>query len=202
MDSTADVLAGGAIDSSTVAVRYRASIYRYILRLVGDAERADDLTQETFLRVHRRLGELKDPGALEAWLYRIATNLCYDRFRQREHRSPPLPLVSLGGSEGAVPADEVALHPDQLLEQSDMSDCVLRFLSDLPDPQREVLLLHDLQGFSGPEIADRLGLSIHNVKIRLHRARVRLRAALSEGCDFSRDDRGVFVCQPKHSAHD
>jgi DNA-directed RNA polymerase specialized sigma24 family protein len=74
---------------------------------------------------------------------------------------------------------------------------VLRFLSDLPDPLRGVLLLHDLQGFTGPEIADRLDLSIHNVKIRLYRARVRLRAALSEGCDFSCDERGVFTCQPK-----
>lgn len=186
-----------AIDSTAVAERYRASIYRYVHRLVGDPALADDLTQETFLRAHQRLAGLKDAAALEAWLYRIATNLCYDRFREREHRAPPLPLVSLGGEGGPALSDEAALRPDQLLEQSDMSDCVLRFLSELPDPQREVLLLHDLQGLTGPEIADRLGLSLANVKIRLHRARVRLREALSEGCDFTRDDRGVFVCQPK-----
>jgi RNA polymerase sigma-70 factor, ECF subfamily len=191
-----------ATDSTTVADRYRPSIYRYVLRLVGDPHRADDLTQETFLRVHQRLGDLKDPAALEAWLYRIATNLCYDRFREREHRLPPLPLVSIGGEGGAAFADEAALHPDQLVEQSDMSDCVLRFLSELPNPQREVLLLHDLQGFTGPEIADRLDLSLHNVKIRLHRARVRLRQALSEGCDFTYDDRGVLVCQPRRSPAD
>ncbi len=197
MKSTTDSPAESTIDSSTVAEKYRASIYRYILRLVDDPARADDLTQETFLRVHERIGGLRDPAAVEAWLYRIATNLCYDRFRQREHRSPPLPLVSLGGEGGAVLPDETALQPDHLLEQGEMSDCVLRFLSDLPDPLREVLVLHDLQGFTGPEIADRLGLSIHNVKIRLHRARVRLRAALSEGCDFGLDDRGVHDCQPK-----
>lgn len=189
-------------DSSAVAERYRASIYRYILRLVGDPHRADDLTQETFLRVHGRLADLKDRAALEAWLYRIATNLCYDRFRQREHRTPPVPLVALGGEEGGILSDEAALRPDQLLERSDMSDCVLRFLSGLPDPQREVLLLHDLQGFTGPEIAERLGLTLHNVKIRLHRARVRLREALSEGCDFERDDRGVYVCEPTASPDD
>ena len=191
---------GEAIDSGTVAERYRASIHRYILRLVGDAARAEDLTQETFVRVHQRISGLKDPAALEAWLYRIATNLCYDRFRAPEHRRPSLPLISV--REEVAISDEAALRPDQLLEQSDMSDCVLRFLSELPDAQREVLLLHDLQGFTGPEIAERLGLSIHNVKIRLHRARVRLRAALSEGCDFSRDERGVFVCQPKRHPTD
>jgi RNA polymerase sigma-70 factor, ECF subfamily len=200
--STTDPPASEAIDSSAVAERYRASIYRYILRLVGDPARADDLTQETFLRVHQRIGGLRDPAAVEAWLYRIATNLCYDGFRQREHRIPPLPLVSLRGGGGAVLSAEAALQPDHMLEQSDMSECVLAFLSDLPDPLREVLLLHDLQGFTGPEIADRLGLSIHNVKIRLHRARTLLRAALSEGCDFSRDDRGVFVCQPKRPTPD
>lgn len=202
MRSTTDPPANEAIDSSAVAERYRASIYRYILRLVGEPARADDLTQETFLRVHQRIGGLRDPAAVEAWLYRIATNLCYDGFRQREQRIPSLPLVSLRGEGGAALSDETALQPDHMLEQSDMSGCVLRFLSDLPDPLREVLLLHDLQGFTGPEIADRLGLSIHNVKIRLHRARVRLRAALSEGCDFSRDDRGVFVCQPKRPTPD
>ncbi|HSM35773.1 MAG TPA: RNA polymerase sigma factor [Longimicrobiales bacterium] len=202
MKSTTDPPVHEAIDSSAVAERYRASIYRYILRLVGEPARADDLTQETFLRVHQRIGGLRDPAAVEAWLYRIATNLCYDGFRQREHRVPPLPLVSLRGEGGAVLSDEAALQPDHMLEHSEMSGCVLRFLSDLPDPLREVLLLHDLQGFTGPEMADRLGLSIHNVKIRLHRARVRLRAALSEGCDFSRDDRGVFVCQPKRPTPD
>jgi RNA polymerase sigma-70 factor, ECF subfamily len=75
--------AGPTVDSAAVAERYRISIYHYILRLVGDRERADDLTQETFLRVHRRLADLKDTAALEAWLYRIATNVCYDQFRER-----------------------------------------------------------------------------------------------------------------------
>ncbi len=199
MTWTTDPQAGEAVDSGTVAERYRDSIYRYILRLVGDPTRADDLTQETFLRVHQRIDDLRDPAALEAWLYRIATNLCYDRFRTREHLAPPLPLVSLS-DEGRILSDEAALRPDQLLEQSEMSDCVMRFLAELPDPQREVLLLHDLQGFTGPEIADRLDITIHNVKIRLHRARVRLRATLAEQCDFGRDARGAFVCQPKHPA--
>jgi RNA polymerase sigma-70 factor (ECF subfamily) len=189
--------AGATTDSNAVAERYRDSIYRYILRLVGDQERADDLTQETFLRVHRRLADLKDAAALEAWLYRIATNICYDYFRNREHRQPALPLVSLAQDENSIVADEVSLRSDQLLEQSDMSDCVLRYLTELPDSQREVILLHDLQGLTGPEIAEALGLSLDNVKIRLHRARARLKTALTEGCEFTRNDRGVFVCEPK-----
>ncbi|HSQ03490.1 MAG TPA: sigma factor-like helix-turn-helix DNA-binding protein, partial [Burkholderiales bacterium] len=64
---------------------------------------------------------------------------------------------------------------------------------------REVILLHDLQGFTAPEIAEQLGITLENVKIRLHRARTRLKTALSEGCDFTRNERGVFVCEPKRS---
>ena len=78
-----------------------------------------------------------------------------------------------------------------------MSDCVLRLLAELPPTQRQVMLLHDLQGYTGPEIARILGLSLQNVKIRLHRARARLRAALAEDCRFSRNDRGVFICESK-----
>lgn len=187
-------------DSSAVAERYRAPIHHYVLRLVGSASLADDLTQETFLRVHQHLGELRDAAALEGWLYRIATNVCYDRLRQREHREnhgPALPVLSPEEGCADVVADDGALRPDQLAERKEMSDCVQGFLATLPPGHRQVLLLHDLQGYTDPEIAEMLGLSVHNVKIRLHRARARLRAALGEGCHFSRDDRGVFICEPR-----
>jgi RNA polymerase sigma-70 factor (ECF subfamily) len=187
------------LDSASVAERYRPALYRYILRLVRDPARAEDLTQETLLRVHQHLHELNDGRALEGWLYRIATNVCYDRFRQREHRHPAEPLQVAGAGEqedGPLP-DETALRPDQLAEQNGMSECVQRFLARLPESQRTVLLLHDLQGYTDPEIARRLGLSLENVKMRLHRARAELKAALTEGCEFSCNDRGVFICEPK-----
>ena len=197
MSSTGQPDPGVRADSGAVAERYRALIHRYVSRLAGDAGIADDLTQETFLRAHQHLDRLKDPGALEAWLYRIATNVCYDRFRSREHRQPavPLPTPDVEG-EDAV-AEEDALRPDHLLEQREMSDCVLRFLVELPPAHRQVLLLHDLQGYTNPEIAAELGLSLQNVKIRLHRARARLRAVLAEACRFACDARGVFICEPK-----
>jgi len=186
------------VDSRAVAERYRPSIYRYVLRLVGDARLADDLTQDTFLRVHQHLGALKDAAALEAWLYRIATHVCYDRFRQHEHRRPALPVVAQVEAGTDAVAENDPLRPDQLVERQEMSECVLAFLDALPPAQRQVLVLHDVQGYTNPEIADMLSLSLHNVKMRLHRARARLRAAM-EGCDFSGDDRGVFVCEPRYA---
>ena len=196
MSSTPQSNVGVPVDSSAVADRYRSSIRHYVARLVGDPTLADDLTQETFLRVHQHLTELKDPAALEGWLYRIATNVCYDRLRQREHREPALHLSSDESRSDAV-VEDGALRPDQLLAQKEMGDCVLRFLAGLPPTYREVMLLHDLQGYTDPQIAQMLGVSLQNVKIRLHRARAGLRAALGEGCHFEHDDRGVFVCEPK-----
>lgn len=197
MSATPPLQGGVQLQSTAVAEQHRASIHRYVSRLVRDPTLADDLTQETFLRVHQHLAELKDPAALEGWLYRIATNVCYDRLRQREHRRPALRVLSSEEGGTAVVLEDGALRPDQLVEQREMSECVVRFLAALPPTHRQVMLLHDLQGYTDPEIAQMLGLSLQNVKVRLHRARTRLRAALTAGCRFSRDDRGVLVCEPK-----
>ena len=76
-----------------------------------------------------------------------------------------------------------------------MTACVRSFLEDLSDEYRQVILLHDLEGLTNAEIAKMLGASLATVKIRLHRARRKLQAALAAGCDFSLDEHGVFVCE-------
>jgi len=80
-----------------------------------------------------------------------------------------------------------------VIERAEMSECVETFLDDLPGAYRTVILMHDLEGLTNPEIARMLGVSREAVKIRLHRARRKLRAALQGACDFAHDDRGVFV---------
>lgn len=196
---TQSVSATEADRSAAMAERYRPAIHQYILRLVGDPEQAQDLTQEALLRAHQRLADLRDPAALESWLYRIATNVCYDAFRQSRDRRLFGSLNWSAGraTEEPLQPDESRLEPDQLLEQNAMSDCVGRCLAGLPEAERTVLLLHDLQGCTNPEIADRLQCSLPTVKIRLHRARTRLRDTLTNVCEMSRDRRGVLVCHPK-----
>ena len=185
-------------DSVSQVEQYRPAIQRYVLKLVGDADLAEDLTQETLLRAYQRVANLEDPGALQSWLYRIATNVCYDAFRQRHHRPADVSLSGLAESAAdIVLPDETRLLPDQLLEQHAMSDCITQFLTRLPEAERTVLLLHDLQGFTDPEIADQVQSSLPTVKIRLHRARVRLRKAMHAACDFTQDQRGTMVCHPK-----
>lgn len=193
----------GAADltSATVFEQYRDRIHRYVFRLVRDEAEAEDLTQETFLRAHRQLETLQDSAALTVWLYRIATHVCYDRFRQASYRNPATSLdvafeESPGSAEGQH-ADPRAPRLDQVIEQGEMSACVQGFLEELPDDYRMVVLLHDLHDMTNPEIAQMLGCSVETVKIRLHRARRKLKAALAAGCEFSHDERGVLVCDRK-----
>ena len=188
-------------DLSESLTEHREAIVRYIRGIVRDEAEAEDLTQETLLRAYNKLSTLEDPTRLVPWLYRIATNVTHDRFRQAAYRHRPLSLEEDSGAEGEtarlkiVPDDSPRL--DKLMEQREMSSCVKDYIEDLSDSYRAVILLHDVQGLTNPEIAEMLGVSLATVKIRLHRARSRLRVALGEGCSFSHDERGVQVCEPK-----
>jgi RNA polymerase sigma-70 factor (ECF subfamily) len=185
---------------SAVAIHHKA-IYRYVLSIVGSPDEAEDLTQETFLRAHDKRSSLEDPAKLLPWLYRIATNACYDRLRQNSFGKRPQSLDERTDSnaESACfePADKNAPRLDKLMGQDEMSTCVQKYLMDLPDTYRAVMILHDVEGLTNPEIAELLSISLATGKIRLHRAREKLRAALGDACSFSADERGVVVCEPK-----
>ena len=185
---------------SEIFQQYSGQIRRYVTGMVRSPEEAEEITQETFLRAHRKLSSLADPDKLSPWLYRIATNLSYDRLRSSARR-PHLDALGEEESARAAPADD-APRLDRLIEQKEMSSCIREYLEGLPDSYRAVILLHDIQGLTNPEIAELLGVSLATAKIRLHRAREKLRAALGEGCSFSRDERDVFVCERKSPGPD
>ena len=184
------------VPSGDLVAGYRSRIHRYVLSMVHDPVEADDLTQEVFLQAYRKLGSLRDPDALTSWLYRIATHVCYDRFRKWS-RQPRLEPLDVSGSITASPAGEGmdAARLDRLIERTEMSACVRGFLEELSDEYRQVILLHDLEGLTNPEVAEMIGVSLNAVKIRLHRARRKLHAALAANCDFAHDAHGVFVCE-------
>jgi RNA polymerase sigma-70 factor (ECF subfamily) len=188
-------------DLSELLATHREAIVRYIRGMVRNDAEAEDLTQETLLRAYDKLSTLEDPSRLVAWLYRIATNVTHDRFRQASYRHRPVPLEE-DEADGWAPAlleiaSDFTPRLDKLMEQREMSSCVQWYIEDLSDPYKAAILLHDVQGLTNPEIAEMLGVSLATVKIRLHRASSKLRSALGEGCSFSRDDRGVQVCRPK-----
>ncbi len=187
-------------ESAASLATHHKAIYRYVLSIVRSPEEAEDLTQETFLRAHDKRSSLQDPSKLLPWLYRIATNVCRDRFRQASFRTPPRSLDQRPDGEtepdAFEPADDQTPRLDQLMEQDQMSTCVQKYLMNLPDTYRAVMMLHDVDGLTNEEISEFLGITLATAKIRLHRARVKLRAALKNACSFSSDERGVVVCQP------
>lgn len=179
--------------SSDEIEQYRNAIARYIRYLIRDASDAEDLAQEAFLRAHHQRETLKDAGALEGWLYQIATHISIDRMRQRGRSAKRLADKP---AEDLPIADE-SHSPLAIVEQHEMSGCVQRYVTKLSDKHRAVLLMHDADGLTAEEIAQVLHLPLTAVKMRLHRARRQLQTALDDGCDFGRDERGVFVCEPK-----
>jgi RNA polymerase sigma-70 factor (ECF subfamily) len=183
-----------ALDGAALFERYHDRIYRYVLRLVKNPTEAEDLTQDTFLRAYDRQDTLRDPLAVRGWLYQIATHLCLDRLRQRK------PQVSMDSEEGAAQVAPIAsCSPSglEISERKETSACVQRCLDFLPDNYRAVILLHEAHSLTAAEIADLLGVTVTTVKIRLHRARRKLKKIMDYGCAVSKDSRGNPVCQPK-----
>ena len=176
--------------------QYYAKVRKFILALVKDESAADDLIQETFLRVQKSLESLRDPSKLSSWIFRIAYNLCQDHFRQV---NVSLRNESIDPEQEDLPEAFVqeGLDIQKKLEQREMSHCVQDQLNLLPEPLRTVLFLSDIMELSQQEIADTLGITIENVKVRLHRARKRLRSILREKCSFEVDERNVLTCLPK-----
>ena len=169
-------------------------IFRYIVCMVRDTAEAEDLTQETFLRAFRQRDSLRDKSAQITWLYRIATNICFDRLRKLTRHAPLESDTDIDELDIAEP-DTPSLQ--KVIEQDEMSACVQRYLNRLSDSYRAVILLHDMHQLTSPEIARLLGESLDTVKIRLHRARLKLRSVLNAGCEFSYDERSVLTCDSK-----
>lgn len=173
---------------------YHDRIRRYVLSLVHDPAEAQDLTQETFLRAYRRRDSLRDPNAVRGWLYRIATHVCLDRLRQRTV------TVSLDGKEGEPPVNSLPSEwpsAQEIAEREQTGVCVQRCLDFLSDSYRAVLLLHEAHSLTAQEIADLLGESLGTVKIRLHRARRKLKEIMDIGCAVSQSKNGVPCCEQK-----
>ena len=191
----------GAVDVASPTrearlVPFRAQIQRHILAMVRNQAEAEELTQDTYARALERIGQLRDPQAALAWMYRIATTVALDRLRQRRPSTIPLDTVVPAGekAEQAAARERAPSLLEGALESSEMSECVQGYLAALPDDYRIAILLHDAHGLSNPEIAELLGCSLATAKIRVHRARARLRETLATACSFEIDERGVLVC--------
>lgn len=169
---------------SEVVARYKTKIYNYVYRMTGSVDDAEDLTQEVFIRMYTSLGSFRGQSSLNTWLFRIASNLCVDRFRRGKNRRPAYSLDATAATEegGAASYDvpDRTYEPQRLLEHAELSEQIAFALTQLPDKLRVTLLLHDMEGLPYEEIAQIAGCPLGTVKSRLFNARLQLRARLSE----------------------
>jgi len=182
---------GAALDFQRVYDELQPRIRRYLARLAGPGE-ADDLSQETFARVSQALAGFRGEAALSTWIYRIATNVAFDRAR-----SPGFQLQARTAEPAALAALGAAPTIEQDIASREMSECVRDYVDQLPADYRTVVVLSELEELPDREIAEVLGISLEAAKIRLHRARARLRQMLEQGCDVSRDERNELTCEPR-----
>jgi RNA polymerase sigma-70 factor (ECF subfamily) len=161
--------AGSVTYPERVVQELAAPVRRFLGRCVGDSPVADDLAQETLIRA------------------RVAA----DHFRNPVNR---VQIVDVDES-GKLPDEERAI--DQRLVVDEMNTCVRPVIDTLPEDYRLALVLHDLEGLTAAQTAEVCGCSVPTAKIRIHRARLRLREALQTGCDFYRDGDDVLRCDRK-----
>lgn len=170
--------------------RYYDRVKKFISRLIKDTWIAEDLTQETFIRVEKHIGSVRDMSKLSSWVFRIAYNLCQDYFKSQKTKSHNKERTEIL----LRPFAEMTVQKD--LEQHQMGACVQEQIHLLPESLRAVIVLYDFIGFNHAEVAEILEISTANAKVRLHRARKALKAILEEKCTFELDERNVLVCVP------
>jgi RNA polymerase sigma-70 factor (ECF subfamily) len=187
-------------DFQLIYREYYPKIVGYLRRLVGEAE-AEDVAQETFVKANKALDGFRGDSSLSTWLYRIATNAAMDHLRKpASRRAPPIPggLPDDDSSVGdAIAPGDSAPVLDTLLIRKDMNECIRGIVDSLPENYRTVLVLSDLEGMTNAEIAEVVGISLDTVKIRLHRARTRLREELKAKCNLYHDERNELACDRK-----
>ncbi len=180
----------GSVTTEAVWELLSAKLRGFLRSRVEDDQTAEDLLQETFLRIHRRLETLGDGERLAPWVFQIARNLVVDHYRAR-------------GRVRHLPESEAELktapsRSEYLNASKEVASWLPPTIDSLPEAYRDAVRMYELEGVSQREIADELGLSISGAKSRVQRGREKLKQVLDRCCSFELDRRGnVLRWQPR-----
>ncbi len=158
---------------------FARKVLNFIYRMVNSVEEAEDLAQETFVTVYQKLDSLKDDTKFEPWLFRIARNFVYQRYRSRNPATVSVDALDDEGQPVTNLAD-VRKTPDESYQAKELEDVVQEVISDLPEKYREVFVLSAIQHLSYQEISDIVGRSLPSVKTDIHRARLEVRKKVKD----------------------
>jgi RNA polymerase sigma-70 factor (ECF subfamily) len=163
--------------------RYQRPVFSIIFRMIRDREQAEDLAQETFVRVFNHIGRYDPRYKFSSWIFKIATNLTIDWIRRKE-----LKTVSIDGSRNAVTSDEMEAsaitivsedeNPEELLEAKELGEEIEQAIGKLRPEYRAAILLRHVEGREYQEIAEIMALPLGTVKTYIHRGRNELRDTL------------------------
>lgn len=160
---------------------YATALHGFIQSRVDDADIADDILQNVFLNIHRKIDSLKDAAKLRPWIYQIARNAVIDHYRSlKTHAELPESIVQ--------PEDDNAEAARQEIE-----GCMLPLVRNLPDNYREAVMLSEIEGLTQKQVAAKLGLSLPAAKSRVQRGRILIKDMLNDCCRFEIDHRGTMV---------
>jgi RNA polymerase sigma-70 factor, ECF subfamily len=180
------------IDFDSLVREIRPQLVRYLARMVGNAD-AEDVTQATLSRAAAAFSSFRGEASARTWLFQIAANAARDWLRAHRQFEAVDEI-----DENQQPADSSEdASQDRRLVRQEMSECVDELFARLPERYQTVLALSDCEELSDREIASILGLTEGAAKIRLHRARVRLKQELAADCSLYRDEKNVLCCDRK-----
>jgi RNA polymerase sigma-70 factor, ECF subfamily len=190
------------ISLDEVAEQFRNDIFAYIQTKVGDRSAADDLTQETFLKVQSSLSKGMEPEHFRGWIFKIARNSIIDFMHQKKRF-----MALEEGADGSRIENREPADPNDREFRQGLFSYASKVIAAMPSEDREALTLTELDGFSREELASHLGISVTAAKSRVFRARAKLRKAIEECCRLITDSYGRVIdwkrretpcCQPKH----
>ncbi len=161
---------------------FHTGLKHFILKRIPDEQSADDVLQETFLKIHTHIATLREEEKLQSWMYQIARNAIADYYREQK-AIVELPRLLL--------APEEPVFEDEVIR--DLIPSVKAMVEGLPDTYREALILTEYEGLTQRELAERLGLSLSGAKSRVQRAREKLKTMLLDCCHFEFDRLGKII---------
>lgn len=184
-------MSASPIEFEAAARDVSRAVLDYLVRYVGDPSVAEDLLQETLIRMNKGLAGFEGRASLKTWAFSIASRVAADYLRHPERQTQVVEV------EEAEAVADPALDVNQRLVIDEMDACIRRTIDTLPDSYRTALILHDLEGLTAEQVAEVGECSLATAKIRIHRARQRLKDALANRCTFYRDQDAVFRCDQK-----
>ncbi|MCG9132583.1 RNA polymerase sigma factor [Candidatus Poribacteria bacterium] len=168
------ILVGDENAFATLIEKYQRQVHALAFRKVRDFQTAEDITQETFLRVHQKLATLNDPAKFSGWLYAIVNHLCIAWYRENRLQTASLQEIYISEIETDVYSRYIATEHAKTTDVV-QQDLVKRLLTKLKESDREVITLHYFEEMTSSEIGELLGVSENTIKSRLYRARQQLK---------------------------